>query len=89
MDSCDEDIFAISDEEILPAQTVQVNPVQEYLLKQLNDVQNRINATTNKIEEVKESNAHILNVLQQQALHGVDTNSDSDIEVILLILIVC
>ncbi|KMQ94810.1 hypothetical protein RF55_5022 [Lasius niger] len=51
--SDDEDMFAISDEETsLPTQTAPSNPVEEHLLKQLADVQNRIDVTTNEIAEL-------------------------------------
>lgn len=77
--SGDEDMFAISDEETsLSAQTASSNPVEEHLLKQLADVQNRIDATSNEIEEVKTATARILNALQWRALHGEDINSDCD-----------
>ncbi|XP_070155717.1 uncharacterized protein [Polyergus mexicanus] len=77
--SGDEDMFAISDEETsLSAQIAPSNPVEEHLLKQLADVQNRIDATTNEIEEVKTATSRILNALQWRALHGEDTNSDCD-----------
>ncbi|XP_050449142.1 uncharacterized protein LOC126850316 isoform X2 [Cataglyphis hispanica] len=77
--SGDEDMFAISDEETsLSTQTASSNPVEEHLLKQLADVQNRIDATSNEIEEVKTATAQILNALQWRALHGEDINSDCD-----------
>ncbi|KAL6446393.1 hypothetical protein ACFW04_001165 [Cataglyphis niger] len=77
--SGDEDMFAISDEETsLSTQTASSNPIEEHLLKQLADVQNRIDATSNEIEEVKTATARILNSLQWRALHGEDINSDCD-----------
>lgn len=80
--SDDEDMFAISDEETsLPTQTAPSNPVEEHLLKQLADVQNRIDVTTNEIAEVKTATARILNALQWRALYGEDISSDSDCDV--------
>lgn len=84
MNSCDEDLFAISDEEavVLSSQFVQSsNPVEKYLMKQLVSVQNRIERTTNDIEEVKATTGHILNALQQRLLQGEDVNSDTDSDV--------
>ncbi|XP_032685813.1 uncharacterized protein LOC116850987 isoform X2 [Odontomachus brunneus] len=81
MNSCDEDLFAISDEEISgsPSAFVQSsNPIEKYLTKQLVNVQNRIETTTNNIEEVKATTGHILNVLQRRVLYGQDVNLDID-----------
>lgn len=79
--SGDEDMFAISDEETSTVQTASSNPVEDYLLKELANVQNRIDVTTNEIAEVKTTTARILNALQWRALHGEDVNSDSDCDV--------
>lgn len=80
-DSCD-DLFAISDEEtLLPVENVQSNPVEEHLLKQLTDVENRIDNVTNEIADMKATTAHILNALQWRALYGQDLDSDSDTDV--------
>jgi len=81
MDSCD-DIFAISDEEMpMPLQTAQSNPVEEYLLKQLTDVQSRIDNATSEIANMRENTARILNALQWRALYGENPSSDSDTDV--------
>jgi len=81
MDSSD-DMFAISDEEMLmPLQTAQSNPVEEYLLKQLTDVQSRIDNATSEIANMKETTARILNALQWRALYGENPSSDSDTDV--------
>lgn len=74
--SGDEDMF--SDEETSTVQTASSNPVEDYLLKELASIQNRIDVTTNEIAEVKTTTARILNALQWRALHGEDVNSDSD-----------
>ncbi|XP_072760056.1 uncharacterized protein [Anoplolepis gracilipes] len=76
--SGDEDMFVNDSDESLPAQTVSSNPVEEHLLKQLADIQNKIDVTTNEYMEVKTATARILKVLQWRALHGEDTNSDGD-----------
>lgn len=89
MESGDEDIFAISDEETsalaAPAQAASTNPVEEHLLQQLTDVQSRIDVTTSEIAETKATTARVLNALEWRALHGEDAGSDSDSEVIALI----
>lgn len=77
--SGDEDMF--SDEETSTVQTASSNPVEDYLLKELASIQNRIDVTTNEIAEVKTTTARILNALQWRALHGEDVNSDSDCDV--------
>lgn len=80
--SGDEDMFAISDEEtLLTVTTALPNPVEEHLLKELANIQNKIDVTTSDIAEVETTTARILNALQQRALHGEDVNSDSDCDV--------
>lgn len=81
--SGDEDMFANSDEEtLLTATTALSNPVEEYLLKELANIQDKIDATTNEIAEVETTTARILNALQRRAFHGEDANSeDSDCDV--------
>lgn len=83
MDMSGEDIFAISDSnDSLPEQlTEPSNPVEEHLLKQLADIQNKIDVTTNECSEVKTATARILKGLQWRALHGEDINSDCDSDV--------
>jgi len=87
MDSGDDDMFAISDEEmLLSTETIAngngvLNPVEEHLLKQLTDVQNRIDTTSDEISEVTATTAHILNTLQQRALYGENISLDSDNDV--------
>ncbi|XP_011699523.1 PREDICTED: uncharacterized protein LOC105456872 isoform X2 [Wasmannia auropunctata] len=86
MESGDEDMFAISDEDTpSPARIAPVNPVEEHLLKLLANVEGRIDVATNEIAETKATNARILNALERHALHGKDANSDSDSEFILYI----
>ncbi|XP_012231143.1 uncharacterized protein [Linepithema humile] len=82
MDSGDDDMFANSDEEMsLSTETANgngmSNPVEEHLLKQLNDIQNRIDTTSDEISELKVTTAHVLNALQQRALYGENISSDS------------
>lgn len=84
MDSDDDDLFAISDDDVLSALTRPPqlpNPVEEQLLKQLNDVHDRIDAATNEIQEVSTTSAHILNALKWRAIYGEDVGSDSDSDV--------
>lgn len=82
MESGDEDIFAISDEETpSPARAAPANPVEEHLLQQLADVQNRIDVTASEIAETRATTARVLNALEWRALHGEDASSDSDGEV--------
>ncbi|XP_019699316.1 uncharacterized protein LOC105188442 isoform X2 [Harpegnathos saltator] len=81
MNSCDEDLFAITDEEVSSSSSQFVrlsNPVEKYLMKQFINVQNKIETTTNDIEEVKATAGYILNVLQQHVQYGTDINSDID-----------
>ncbi|KYM97723.1 hypothetical protein ALC62_11583 [Cyphomyrmex costatus] len=83
MESDDEDIFAVSDEEMsVQAQIEPVNPVEEHLLKQLADIEGRIDVATSEIAETKATIACVLNTLEGRALHGKDANLDSDNEVI-------
>lgn len=79
MESGDEDIFLISDEETSSPR--RVNPVEEHLQKQLADVQCKIDAATSEIAEMKATTARVLNALEWRALHGQDASSDSDGEV--------
>lgn len=85
MNSWDEDLFAISDDETLlpPMRSVRsANPVEEYLSKHFANVQNRIDTTTNEIKEVKATTGHILNALEWRALYGENiASSDSDSDV--------
>ncbi|KAL6262678.1 hypothetical protein P5V15_005471 [Pogonomyrmex californicus] len=80
MESGDEDIFAISDEEISLLAQPALNPVEEYLLKQMSDVVCRIHITKKEIAETKATSARILNALEKRAIHGEDASSDSDSE---------
>ncbi|XP_036150905.1 uncharacterized protein LOC118648661 isoform X2 [Monomorium pharaonis] len=81
MESGDEDIFAISDEEMLsPARVAPVNPVEEHLQKELADVESRIDLATREIAETRETTARVLNALEWRALYGEDASSDSDSE---------
>ncbi|XP_076294539.1 uncharacterized protein LOC143215851 [Lasioglossum baleicum] len=77
MDTFEDDMFALSDEE-LPIQTPKCNPVEEHLMKQLSDVQARIEKTTNDIKEVQDTTRRILKHLQDHALYGESILSDSD-----------
>lgn len=95
MDSGDDDMFAISDEETsLLTETGTVNgngmsnPVEEHLLKQLTDVQNSIDTRLDEISEVKVTTAHILNALQQRALYGENVSSDFDCDVSVVIYLI-
>lgn len=83
MESGDEDMFAISDEEmsLSPAPAALVNPVEEHLLKELANVENRIDLATSEITETKATTACVLNALEWRALYGEDASSDSDSEV--------
>lgn len=78
MDSGDEDIFAISDEDFPSMQVVQSNPVEDHLLKQLADVQSRIDFVKNEIAEVEVTATRVLKSLQWRELYGEDVISDSD-----------
>ncbi|XP_020300100.1 uncharacterized protein LOC109863865 [Pseudomyrmex gracilis] len=78
MDSGDEDIFAISDEDFPSMQVVQSNPVEDHLLKQLADVQSRIDFVKNEIAEVEVTATRVLKSLQWRELYGEDVDSDSD-----------
>ncbi|CAK9811757.1 hypothetical protein ANTPLA_LOCUS7151 [Anthophora plagiata] len=77
MDSFDGDMFALSDEE-LPISSPKCNPVEEHLMKQLSDVQTRIEKAANDIKEIRDTTKHILKSLYNQALYGEDITSDSD-----------
>lgn len=81
MISCDEDLFANSDEEISVPSSQLSNPVEKYLKKQFINVQTKIETTTNDIEEVKATIRHILNILQRHMLYEGDIVSDTDSDV--------
>lgn len=87
MESGDDDMFAVSDEEMSLSTEITANgngmsnPVEEHLLKQLTDIQNRIDITSDEISELKVTTAHILNALQKRALYGENISSDSDSDV--------
>ena len=49
--SDEEDMFALSDEELPQPEVLEVNPVQENLITELNSIQKRINRTKSDIEE--------------------------------------
>ncbi|XP_076625348.1 uncharacterized protein LOC143343886 isoform X1 [Colletes latitarsis] len=77
MDSFEDDMFALSDEE-LPISTAKCNPIEEQLLKQFFDVQNRIEKTTVDIKEIQNTTRHVLKSLQHQAQYAENVTSDSD-----------
>ncbi|XP_031832002.2 uncharacterized protein LOC116426742 isoform X2 [Nomia melanderi] len=77
MEMFEEDMFALSDED-LPIQTPKCNPVEEHLMKQLSDVETRIEKTTNDIKEVQVTTGKILKKLQYNAQYGENVSSDSD-----------
>ncbi|XP_076644257.1 uncharacterized protein LOC143354230 [Halictus rubicundus] len=77
MDTFEDDMFALSDEE-LPIQTSENNPVEEHLMKQFSDVQARIEKTTNDIKEIQDTRRRILKQLRDHALYGENITSDSD-----------
>ncbi|XP_076231569.1 golgi SNAP receptor complex member Gos28 isoform X1 [Calliopsis andreniformis] len=77
MDSFDDDMFALSDED-LPIPVPKCNPVEEHLIKQLSDVHTRIEKTTNDIKEIENTTERILKSLQHQAQYGENITSDSD-----------
>lgn len=80
MDSFDDDMFALSDEE-LPIPTSACNPIEEYLMKQLSNVQIRIEKTTSDIKDIQETTKHILKSLYSEAQYGENITSDSDTDV--------
>lgn len=73
----DEDMFALSDDE-LPISTSKCNPVEEHLMKQLSDVQTRIQKTKNDIKEIQDMTKHALESLYNQALYGKNITLDCD-----------
>lgn len=77
MDSFDDDMFALSDEE-LPIPTTKWNAVEEHLAKQLGAVQTRIVETISDINEIQDTKRRILKSLQYQARYGENATSDSD-----------
>lgn len=85
MDSMDEDMFALSDDE-LPISTSKCNPVEEHLMKQLSDVQTRIQKTKNDIKEIQDMTKHALESLYNQALYGRNITLDCDSDVSLLFI---
>lgn len=81
----DEDMFALSDDE-LPISTSKCNPVEEHLMKQLSDVQTRIQKTKNDIKEIQDMTKHALESLYNQALYGRNITLDCDSDVSLLFI---
>lgn len=77
MDSFEEDMFALSDEE-LPLPTSNNNPVEEYLMKQLSNVETRIEKANDDIKIVQDTTKHILKSLYYEAEYGESITSDSD-----------
>ncbi|XP_011871300.1 PREDICTED: uncharacterized protein LOC105563907 [Vollenhovia emeryi] len=81
MESDDEDMFAISDDETaMPAPAAPVNPVEEHLLQVLADVQNRIDVTASEVALRRANTACVLNALERRAVYAEDASSDSDRE---------
>lgn len=80
MESDDEDIFAISDEE-MSVQSPPTNPVEEHLLKELANVKSRIDLTTSEIAETRATTERVLGALEWRALYGEDASSNSDSDV--------
>ncbi|OAD52926.1 hypothetical protein WN48_11172 [Eufriesea mexicana] len=76
----DEDMFALSDEE-LPISTSKCNPVEEHLMKQLSDVQTRIEKTRNDIKDIQDMTRRNLESLYNEAQYGKDITWDSDSDV--------
>ncbi|XP_076681640.1 uncharacterized protein LOC143375902 isoform X1 [Andrena cerasifolii] len=77
MESFDDDMFALSDEE-LPIPATKWNAVEEHLAKQLGDVRTRIVERISDINEVQDTKRRILKSLQYQAQYGENATSDSD-----------
>ncbi|XP_003703565.2 uncharacterized protein LOC100883510 [Megachile rotundata] len=77
MDSFEDDMFALSDEE-LPLPTSNNNPIEEYLMKQLSNVQTRIEKANDDIKIVQDTTKHILKSLYYEAEYGESITSDSD-----------
>ncbi|KAK9299499.1 hypothetical protein QLX08_007515 [Tetragonisca angustula] len=77
MDSMDDDMFVLSDEE-LPISTPKCNPIEEHLTRASSDVRTRIERATNDIKEVQDMTRRILESLYKQARYGEDVTSDSD-----------
>lgn len=77
MDSFDDDMFALSDED-LPIPTLECNPIEEQLMKEYSNVQRRIEKATNDIKELQDTTKHILKSLQYRAQYGENETSDSD-----------
>ncbi|KAF3426565.1 hypothetical protein E2986_07543 [Frieseomelitta varia] len=80
MDSTDDDMFVLSDEE-LPISTPKCNPIEEHLTRASSDVRTRIERATNDIKEVQDMTRRILESLYKQARYGEDVTSDSDSDV--------
>ena len=80
MDSMDDDMFVLSDEE-LPISTPKCNPIEEHLTRASSDVRTRIERATNDIKEVQDMTRRILESLYKQARYGEDVTSDSDSDV--------
>lgn len=80
MDSFDDDMFALSDED-LPIPTLECNPIEEQLMKEYSNVQRRIEKATNDIKELQDTTKHILKSLQYRAQYGENETSDSDSDV--------
>ena len=77
MESFDDDMFALSDDE-LPIPATKWNAVEEHLAKQLGAVRTRVIETIGDIEAVQDTKRRILKSLQHQARYGENVTSDSD-----------
>lgn len=78
----DDDIFDISDDEMNMEISSSCNPVDDYLIKQLHDVQDRIEQVNKETLNVQSTTNKILAKLYEQCRYFDDNDtSDSDDEV--------
>ena len=82
----DEDMFAISDEEVVQP-VAEVNPVEETLITELNNIQKRIDQTNTGIKEVQSFIKKVLKQFAHRAQFGEELDLDLGGEVYLFYIL--
>ncbi|XP_017891133.1 uncharacterized protein LOC108631607 [Ceratina calcarata] len=74
----DDDIFAPSDEDLLESSPTKCNPVKDHLMKQMSDIESRIEKKKAAIKEIQDVTQSTLECLYGQALCGEDKTGNFD-----------
>lgn len=81
MDSDDEDVFALDEDDIIVEHPIVQNPIEESLIKNLNEVENQIEQAKKENERIEKFTASAYEKLSRKTLYFGDDSSGSDTEV--------